>query len=174
VVAGGGAFDDAGAVAGPPGGQQRGQDRAADDAGPGGAGGIDSRGSGELVAGGFQGRGEAGPVWVGAGPGLDGVGHGHPHQLVKGQQRPGFLLQARLVAGAQHVAVQQGMPQRVVGTLDLPSLVVEPDQGERRVTAVVQERGDQPVPVSVRLPSEPVILTSASMIRTASPSRSER
>ena len=47
------------------------------------------------------------------------------------------------------MTVQQGVPQRVVSTLDLPSLVIEPDQGQRRVAAVVGQGGDQPVPVPV-------------------------
>ena len=40
------------------------------------------------------------------------------------------------------------MPQRQVGGLDLPPLVVEPDQGGGRVAAVVEQRGDQPVAVA--------------------------
>ena len=133
-VAGGGAFDLAGAVAGPAGGQQGGQDGAADDAGQVGGRGADPCGGGELVAGGFQGGGEAGPVGVGAGPGLDGVDHGHAQQLVEGQQRPQFLLHAGLVARAQDAAVQQGVPQGQEGGLDLPPLVVEPDQRVGRVS----------------------------------------
>ena len=88
-VAGGGAFDLAGAEAGPAGGQQGGQDGAADDAGQ--VGRVirpDPLGCGELVACGFQGGGEAGPVGVGAGPGLDGGDHGHAQQLVDGEQGP--------------------------------------------------------------------------------------
>ena len=134
-VAGGGAFDLAGAVPGPAGGQQGGQDGAADDAGQvGRAVRADAGGGGELVAGGFQGGGEAGPVGVGAGPGLDGGDHGHAQQLVEGQQGPQFLFHAGPVARAQHAAVQQGVPQGEVGGLDLPPLVVEPDQRGGRVS----------------------------------------
>ena len=52
----------------------------------------------ELVFGGFQRGGEAGPVRVGARAGLHGVHHGHAQQLVEGEQGPGLLLQAGPVA----------------------------------------------------------------------------
>jgi len=59
-VAGGGAFDLAGAEAGTAGGQQSGQDSPADDAGQvNGAVGADAAGSGELLACSLQGTGEA-------------------------------------------------------------------------------------------------------------------
>jgi len=88
-VAGGRALDLAGAVSGPAGGQQGGQDRLADDAVlQGRAGRADAGGGGELVAGGFQRGGEAGPVGVGAGPGFNRGDHGHAQQLVEGQQGP--------------------------------------------------------------------------------------
>jgi hypothetical protein len=85
---------------------------------PGGIVAGDALGGDELVAGGFQGAGEAGPVRVGAGPGFDGVGHAHPQQLVDGQQRPQLLLSAGPVTGAQHVPAEQGVAQREVGDLD--------------------------------------------------------
>jgi hypothetical protein len=44
-------------------------------------GGLD-----ELVAGGVQGDGEAGPVGVDAGLGAGGIGHGQPQELVADQQ----------------------------------------------------------------------------------------
>ena len=78
-----------------------------------------------------QGGGEAGPVGVGAGPGLDRGDHGHAQQLVEGEQRPELLLEAGPVTRAQHLAVQQGVPQRQVGGLDLPPLVVEPRPARR-------------------------------------------
>jgi hypothetical protein len=70
-----------------------------------------------------------------------------PEQLVDGEQRPDLLFQAGSVAGAQHVPVEQGVPQGEVGGLDLPAFVVEPDQGGGRVAAVVGQGGDQPVAV---------------------------
>ena len=123
VVAGGRAFDLAGAVAGAAGGQQAVQDGAADPAGVAWVAGVrDAAGCGDLVAGGFQRGGEAGPVRVGSG-GLGGGGHGHPQRLVDGQQRPQFLLGAGPVAGAQHVPAEQGVPQREVGDLIRPLLM---------------------------------------------------
>src|SRR5439155_2983135 len=68
VVAGGGAFDLAGAVARAAGGQQAVQDGTADPAGVDWVCGVrDAAGCGDLVAGGFQRDGEAGPVRVGSG-----------------------------------------------------------------------------------------------------------
>src|SRR5271166_3567092 len=62
VVAGGGAFDLAGAVARAAGGQQAGKDGTADPAGVGWVCGVrDAAGCGDLVAGGLQRDGEAGP-----------------------------------------------------------------------------------------------------------------
>src|SRR5207247_6397268 len=88
-VAGGGAFDLAGAEAGTAGGQQRGQDRASDDAGQvSWAVRAGAAGGGELLARRLQGSGEAGPVGVGAGPGLGGGNHRHGRQLIEGEQRP--------------------------------------------------------------------------------------
>ena len=81
----------------------------------------------DVVAGGLQRDGEAGPVRVGSG-GLGGSGHGHPQRLADGQQRPKFLLGAGPVAGAQHVPAEQGVPQRQVGDLDFPALMVKADQ----------------------------------------------
>jgi len=66
VVAGGGAFDLAGAVARAAGGQQVSQDGTADPADVRWVAGIgDTAGCGDLVAGGLQRDGEAGPVRVG-------------------------------------------------------------------------------------------------------------
>ena len=88
VVAGGGAFDLAGAVARAAGGQQAVQDGTADPAGVDWVCGVrHAAGCDDLVAGGFQRCGEAGPVRVGSG-GLGGGGHGHPQRLAGGQQRP--------------------------------------------------------------------------------------
>ncbi len=84
VVAGGGAFDLAGAVARAAGGQQVSEDGTADPAGVTWVCGVrDAAGCGDLVASGFQRDGEAGPVRVGSG-GLGGGGHGHPQRLVDG------------------------------------------------------------------------------------------
>src|SRR5215813_6455432 len=147
-VAGGGAFDLAGAVAGPPGRQEAVQDGAADPADARGVAGIgDAAGGGDLVAGCFQGGGEAGPVRVGAGHGLGGRGHRHPDQLVDGEQRPQFLFGAGPVAGAHHVPAEESVAQRQVGDLDLPALVVEPDQLAGRVAQPVGQRGDEAVVV---------------------------
>ena len=118
VIAGSGAFDLAGAIARAAGGQQASQDGPADPAGVAWIAGVrDAAGGGDLVAGGFQRDGEAGPVRVGARR-LGGSGHGHAQHLVEGQQRPEFLLGAGPVAGAQHVPAEQGVPQREVGDLD--------------------------------------------------------
>ena len=117
-VPGGGAFDLAGAVPGAAGGQQGGQDGPADRAGQvGRAVRADPGGGGELVFGGFHRGGEAGPVRVGARPGLDGGDHGHAQQLIKGEQGPGLLLQAGPVTRAQDMAAEQGVPQGEVGGL---------------------------------------------------------
>src|SRR5271157_839488 len=148
VVAGGGAFDLAGAVARAAGGQQAGKDGTADPAGVGWVCGVrDAAGCGDLVAGGLQRDGEAGPARTGSG-GLGGSGHGHPQRLVEGQQRPEFLLGAGPVAGAEHVPAEQGVPQRQVGDLDFPALMVKADQLPGGVAAPVPQRGDQPVAVA--------------------------
>ena len=79
--------DDAGVGAQPTGGQQVGQDVAADGAGQvDGGGGGDACCLDELVAGGVPGDGEAGPVGVGAGAGAGGVGHGGAQELVGDQE----------------------------------------------------------------------------------------
>jgi hypothetical protein len=92
-------FDLAGAAAEPPGGEQANEDGAADDAGQvGGPVGADAAGGGQFLAGGLERAGEAGPVGVGARPGLHRGHHGHAQQLVEGQQRPQFLLDAGPVA----------------------------------------------------------------------------
>lgn len=83
-----------------------------------------------------------------AGTGLDGGDRGHAQQLVDGEQGPDLLFHPRAVAGAQDVAVEQGVPQGEVGGLDLPALVREPDQGVGRVVPVVEQGGDQAVAVA--------------------------
>jgi hypothetical protein len=65
--------------------------------------------------------GIAGPVGVGPGDGLDGVGDCGPQCLVEGEEGPGFLLQPGGVAGAQDPALQEGVAQREVGDLVLPA-----------------------------------------------------
>jgi hypothetical protein len=90
VVAGGRAFDVAVVVAQPPRRQKGGQHGVADrpELAVGGvvAGGIDALRGDELVAGGVQGGGEAGPVWVEAGAGFDRIDHCGAQQLVERQQ----------------------------------------------------------------------------------------
>lgn len=58
------------------------------------------------------------------------------------------MLEADSVLGPQHVPVEDGVPQRQVADLDLPALVVEPDQFAGRVLLVVEQIRDQPVPVA--------------------------
>src|SRR3954454_7952554 len=77
------AFDHAGFHPDSAGGQQVGQDVGADDADQVDDGvGDDPGGVDELVAGGVQGGGEAGPVGVEAGPAVGGVDHGGAQELV--------------------------------------------------------------------------------------------
>jgi hypothetical protein len=114
-VPGGRAFDPAGAEPGAAGGQQRGQDGSADRAGQVSRAVRADPGGGELVFGGFHRGGEAGPVRVGARAGLDGGDHGYAQQLVEGERGPGFLFQAGPVTRAQHMAIEQDVPQRECG-----------------------------------------------------------
>ena len=88
-VAGCGAFDLAGAVAGPPCGQQGGQNGPADNAGQvSGSVRTDPAGRGEFLTRGLERGGEAGPVGIGAGAGLHGGDHRHAQQLVEQEQGP--------------------------------------------------------------------------------------
>src|SRR5437763_11870695 len=100
VVFGDGTFDGVRADAQAPAGHEVGQQVAADGAGQvdGGAG-DDAGGLDELVAGGVQGEGEAGPVGVGAGLG-GGVGHGGAQDLVGDQQGVDLLVHPGRGAGA--------------------------------------------------------------------------
>ena len=66
--------------------------------------GEDAVGLDERLGGGLPGGGEAGPVGIGAGDGLDGGDHGPAQRLAAGQQRPEFLFQPGRVARAQHPA----------------------------------------------------------------------
>src|SRR5437773_3137269 len=145
VVFGDGAFDGARADAQPPAGHRVGQQAAADVAGQvdGGAGG-DAGGLDELVAGGVQGEGEAGPVGVGAGLGGGGVGHGGAQDLVGDQQGAGLLVHAAGGAGAQDPAAQDGGLQFAVGRFDVPPLVVKRDEFAGRVAVGAGQGGDQP------------------------------
>src|SRR5205085_2614408 len=104
-----------------------GQQVAADGAGQvdGGAG-DDAGGLDELVAGGVQGEGEAGPVGVGAGLG-GGVGHGGAQDLVGDQQGVDLLVHPGRGAGAQDPAAQHGGLQFAIGRLDVPALVIGPN-----------------------------------------------
>ncbi len=111
---------------------QAGQDRTADVAGQAAGFAGDVAGAGDQGLGGFGGDLVAGPVGVGVRHGLDGVGDGDPQCLIQRQQRPHLLFQASLFASAQHPALEQGVPQREVGNLVFPALIVERDQRLRR------------------------------------------
>src|SRR5215469_4408256 len=102
-------------------------------------------GLGDLLAGGVEGDGEAGPVGVGTGSGEGGVGDGDPQGLVGGQQGVDFLGDAGDGAGAQDAAAEHGLFDLEVGGFDLPSLVVELDQLERGMLAVIEQGGREPV-----------------------------
>jgi hypothetical protein len=92
VVLGYGALHDAGAGAEPPLGHQAGQGGPADFPGQvGDDAGLDAGGQDDLVAGGVQGDGKAGPVGVGARDGAGGVGDGGTQRLVGDQQGPDLL-----------------------------------------------------------------------------------
>jgi len=112
-------LDAAGADAGPAGRVEAGQDRAADVAGQVAVGVGDVAGGGGEVLGGIDGGLVAGPVGVGPGGGLDGVGDRGPQCLVEGEEGPGFLPQAVGVAGAQDAALEEGVAEREVGDLVL-------------------------------------------------------
>jgi hypothetical protein len=85
-VAGQGAFDSAGAQPQAAVGHQVVQDAAADGAGQvDHGGGDDVGGLDDLVSGGFESDGEAGPVRVGAGGRVDGVGDRDPDDLIDRQ-----------------------------------------------------------------------------------------
>jgi len=142
-------FDLAGTDAGPPGAVEVRQDGAADVAGQVTGGTGDVPGGGDQVLGGLDGDLIAGPVGVGAGHGLDGIGDRGPQRLVDGQQRPHLLLDAGGIPRAQHPALQQGVAQREVGDLVLPSFVIQRHQRARRVGAVVQQGRGQPVHAAV-------------------------
>ena len=92
------------------------QDRAADIAGEVAVRPRDVAGAGDQILGSLDGDLVAGAVGVGARHGLYGVGDGRPQRLVQRQQRPHLLFQPGRVAGARHPAVQQGVPQRQVGS----------------------------------------------------------
>jgi hypothetical protein len=120
VVPGHGAFDDPGADAQPSGGHEAGEDEAADRSGEvdDGVGG-DARCEDDLVAGGVQGDGEAGPVRVRAGNGRGGVGDGGAEGLVGDEQGVDLLLDAVGGAGAQDAAAEDGGLELEVGGFDL-------------------------------------------------------
>src|SRR6266540_7468561 len=146
VVLGDGPLDDAGCDADAPVGEEVVQDEAADLADQVDNGlGDDTGGLHELVAGGVQGDGEAGPVGVDAGLGAGGVGHGQAEDLVAHQQGVDLLVDAGGGAGAEHPPAQDAGLQLQVGGFDLPALVVEGDQPERGIAAVVGQGGGQPV-----------------------------
>src|SRR5262252_2251501 len=99
----------------------------------------------DLVAGGLQGDAEAGPVRVGARDSRGGVGDRDPDGLVGGQQGVDLLGDAGHGAGAQDPASEHGFLQRIVSGFDLPSFVVQPDQVEGGVAAVIEQGGGQAV-----------------------------
>src|SRR6266704_2562779 len=109
VVLGDGPLDDAGCDADAPVGEEVVQDEAADLADQVDNGlGDDTGGLHELVAGGVQGDGEAGPVGVDAGLGAGGVGHGQAEDLVAHQQGVDLLVDAGGGAGAQDSSAEGG------------------------------------------------------------------
>ncbi len=127
-----------------------GQDAAADGADQvDGLVGDDARGLDDLVAGGFRRDGEAAPVWVGRRVAVGGVRDRDPQGLVDRQQRVDLLGDAGGGAGAQDATAEHGPLDLEVGGLDLPALVVEPDQLEGWVAPVVKEGGGQPVDACV-------------------------
>jgi hypothetical protein len=71
----------------------------------------------DLVAGGVQGDGEAGPVGVGAGDSR-GVGDGAAQGLVGDQEGAGLLVDAAGGAGAQDASAEGGGLELEVGGLD--------------------------------------------------------
>lgn len=151
VVLGDRAFDDAVFRANPPGGQKVSQDVTADGADEINVGaGDDVGGQDELVPGGGEGGGEAGPVRVGARDAVGGVGHRGPQCLVGGQQGPDLLLDAVGGAGPQDVPAQDRGLQLRVGGFDLPAFVVEPDEFTGRVSGGIGEGGQQPVVARAR------------------------
>jgi hypothetical protein len=101
-----------------------GQDEAADlaDEVDGGVG-DDAGGLDDLVAGGVQGDGEAGPVRVGARDGRGGVGECGAQGLVGDEQGVGFLLDAVRGAGPQDAATEDGGLQLKVGGFSQPPLM---------------------------------------------------
>ena len=90
--------------------------------------GDHARGQDDLVAGGVQGDGEAGPVGVGARDRARGVGDGGAEGLVGDQQGVDLLLDAVGGAGAQDAAAEDGGLELEVGGLDLPPFVVQDGQ----------------------------------------------
>lgn len=117
-----------------------------------------------LVSGGAQRDGEAAPVGVGVRRYRGGVGDRDPYRLVGHQQGVDLLLQAGRGASAQHPSAQDGVFELAVGGLDLPPLVIQPDQVGGRAVAV-QDCGDQLVGLAAP-PSEVVMVTWARMTRT--------
>ena len=145
VVPGHGALDDAGADAEPAAGHEAGQDAAADVPGEVGDGAGDhARGQDDLVAGGVQGDGEAGPVRVGARDRARGVGDGGAQGLVGDQQGVDLLLDAVGSAGAQDAAAEDGGLELEVGGLDLLPFVIQDGQVAGRVAGRIGQGGDQP------------------------------
>ena len=166
VVSGHGALDDAGADAQPPAGHEAGQDEPADGPGQVGDGaGEDAGGEDDLVAGGVQGDGEAGPVGVGARDGAGGVGDRGAQHLVGDQQGVDLLVDAVGGAGAQDPAAEDGGLELEVGGLDLPALAVENGDLAGGVAGRVEQGGDQPAAGGAR-PALVVTVTCASMTRT--------
>ena len=123
VVPGHGALDDAGGDARPPGWHEAGQDEPADFPGQAGEGEDAGGGEDDLIAGGVQGDGEAGPVGVGTGEGAGGVGDGGAQYLVGDQQGVDFLVDAAGGAGAQDPAAEDGRLELEVGGLNRPPLI---------------------------------------------------
>ena len=73
-----------------------------------------------------------------------------PDDLVGGQQGVDLLGDAGQGARAQDASAEHGLLDREVGGLDFPALVIELDQLECGVPAVVEQGGGQPVEAGVR------------------------
>src|SRR5262249_35047083 len=103
----------------------------------------------ELVAGGVERDGEAGPVGVDAGMAVGGVGHGGAQELVGDQEGVDLLGETGWGAGAQDAAAQDGGLEFQVGGFDLPSLVVEGGQVGGGMAVVVEQGGGKSVGAGV-------------------------
>ena len=96
------------------------------------------RGADDLVAGSVEGDREGEPVGIDAGPGQSGIADRDAECLIGDQDRPEFLGDRGRIPAAHDTSAQDRRFQLAVGGLDLPALVVEPDQSECGSLAGVQ------------------------------------